>query len=162
MLLCFCAVPCCAVQSSLGHEAATEWSLLAEPLEPHLASAGVLAGMGPRIAVVAALHQLALAAGLLTPPEQPQCNGHSSHAVADDGFKAAAVSAGAELCRVWMQVRRGFVQMQAGSGAYSVRPGCQLSRVWLGRGVELYAHGCCVMQQLPLPALLMTGRGGVR
>jgi hypothetical protein len=118
------SVLCHAVQSSLGHEAATEWSLLAEPLEPHLASAGVLAGMGPRIAVVAALHQLALAAGLLTLPEQPQCNGHSKHAVADDGFKAAAVSAGVELWRVWMQVRRGFCTDASWvRGAYSVHPG---------------------------------------
>lgn len=101
------------VQLTLGHEAAIEWALLAEPLEPHLANAGVAAGMGPRIAVVAALHQLAAAAGLVqdsTHSSDSSGLSNGSRAVAvgagsDSGFAAAAVAAGVGLWRKWIQVR---------------------------------------------------------
>lgn len=115
------------LQSALAHEAATEWSLLVEDLEPRLATAGIMAGIGPRIAVVAALHQLAAAAGLLddsTPDHQrqqqqvaggvdlPSCNGGvtsssskaSARAVKEPAFTAQAVAAGAGLWNSWMQV----------------------------------------------------------
>jgi hypothetical protein len=69
-----------------------------------------MAGMGPRIAVVTALCQLAAAAGLvpssslqagskveLTPRSQQGSGG-------GDSFVEAAVAAGVELWREWMQV----------------------------------------------------------
>jgi len=101
------------LQSSLAHEAATEWSLLTEPLEPQLATAGLIAGMGPRIAVVAALQQLAAAAGLTqlgaqqhTPAQQQQQQQAVSSAPcrAAAGYADRAAAAGAELWHRLMQV----------------------------------------------------------
>lgn len=108
-----CLVSC--VQSSLNHEAATEWSLLAEPLEAQLVTAGVVVGMGPRIAVVASLLQLAAAAGLLQQQPYPagqheaadsavNSAGAGAHCTLGSVFTARAVSAGIGLWNTWMQV----------------------------------------------------------
>lgn len=105
-------VRCLLLQSSLAHEAATEWSLLTETLEPQLATAGVITGMGPRIAVVAALQQLAAAAGLTqmglqqhAPKHQQQQQALSSAPCrAAAGYADRAAAAGVGLWHRWMQV----------------------------------------------------------
>lgn len=126
------------MQSALGHETATEWSLLAEPLEPHIAAAGVIAGMGPRVAVVTALHHIAVAAGLFQQPTQLQgpeqhassqgCNGHSAAAESGSSFSAAAVAAGVGLWQRWIQVRQAETKL-LGSLIECYDPPCRNARL---------------------------------
>lgn len=134
------------LQLLLGPEAATEWSLLAEPIEPHLATAGVIAGMGPRIAVVAALHQLAAAAGLVQDSTQrcrTACNGTSTAAgPADSGVAAAAVCAGVGLWRQWIQVVLHDPVLSAESHRHGPEAHRCKVRLWQGVSAAAAFLGC--------------------
>lgn len=118
-------VPLLLQLSLSSPEAATEWALLAEPLEPHLAAAGVMAGMGPRIAVVTALCQLAAAAGLVpsSPAGSMLAPGSQGPGGGED-FVEAAVAAGVELWREWMQVRGGMRRVEVRMGEQLLSPAC--------------------------------------
>lgn len=87
-------------RAGLSPEAATEWALMAEPLDPEQQAAAYLTGIAPRAALLTALDQLAAAAGLASP--------HHGGAEPNVAFAAAAEAAGTGLWEHLMHVRVGF------------------------------------------------------
>jgi hypothetical protein len=84
--------------------AATEWSLLSEPLNPAQHLAHCLTGVAPRAALLTALHQLATSARLVQDGHAHE-HGPPAAGSAPGGFVVAAEAAGVGLWNSWMQVR---------------------------------------------------------
>jgi hypothetical protein len=92
-------------------EEGQERSLLAEPLDPELQEAYSLTDIGPRVALLTGLHQLAAAAGLAGQEMQDDKSNSSSGAGAVPASEAWVLeleAAGVGLWDNWLQVGMGL------------------------------------------------------
>jgi hypothetical protein len=111
--------------------------------------------MGPRIAVVAALHQLAAAAGLVRYSMQREpCDGSRTAAGAPDrGFAAAAVSAGVGLWCNWIQVALHDPVLSAENHRHGSEAHRGKVRLWQGVTAAAAFLGCSTQRDAATQAV---------
>jgi hypothetical protein len=103
-------------------EEGQERSLLAEPLDPELQEAYSLTDIGPRVALLTGLYQLAAAAGLADPGAGDSSSGDNTAGGAlSESWVLEVEAAGVGLWSYWLQVgwgtsqKPGFAVLQTSS-----------------------------------------------